>query len=161
MAKFSIERTSKKLSEISGEVHSQKGQIEMLGKSNEQLLMAITEIKGSGISEEAEKTATETLQRAKERNTEIAHEISDKLAENLKGLEDIAQETQEASDSNATQQKSLEVKKTILDHFGMGGLMEAARSTLEGEKSQLDSLMQTTIDIRKEADDGVRKADSL
>lgn len=161
MAGYSIEKSRKHLSELSKEVNQKKAMVEQLHTSKEEVITARTEIEGSGISEESKEVIVKNLEARREQISEQGRELGSEIGQDLKEIEDEKQDIQEAQDSNKTQQKNLEAKKSVLEKIGMGGILEGAIEQLQNEEKQLDGTMESAIEIGKEADDAARKADAL
>lgn len=161
MAGFSLEKSRKHVAELGQEVNAKKGMVEKLESAKAEVIAARTEIERAGISEEYKETIVQALEVKREQISEQGEKIGDELGKDLKEIETEIQEAQEAGDSNAAQQKNLESKKSVLEKFGMGGMMEGAISQLQNEGKQIEGLKENIIELRKEADDTVRKADAL
>lgn len=161
MAGFSIEKSRKHLSELNKEVNKKKATVERLETSKDEVITARTEIEGSDISEESKEVIAKALEAKREQISEQGKEVGSELGQDLKEIEAEKQEIQEAQDSNKTQQKNLEARKAVLEKIGMGGLMEDAIGQLESEEKQLDSTMESAIELGKEAENTTRKADAL
>lgn len=161
MAGFSLEKSRKHIAELNQEVSAKKGAVEKLENAKAEINAIRTAIEGAGISEEYKETIVHELEARREQISEQGERIGDEVGKDLKEIEAEMQETQEAGDNNATQQKNLESKKSILEKFGMGGMLEGAISQLQNEGKQIEGYKENIIALRKEADDTARKADAL
>lgn len=161
MAGFSLEKSRNKISELKQEVNNKKGIVERLKESKEQVIAARAEIEGAGISEEYKEVIAKALEVKREQISEEGEKIGSEIGKDLKEIESEMQEVQEAGDSNATQQKSVESKKAILEKIGMGGMLDVAFDQLSNEGKQIEATKESIIELRKEAEDAAREADGL
>lgn len=152
MSNYSLEQSRKKLKEVGREINAKKGIIEGLEKGKELLIATRTELENSNISVEGKVEIINALNDQNERVIEKSRSVSDELGKNLRKLEEIVEETQEAKSSIEVEQKKIENRAKLLEKLHMSGIMDRSVEAIKKEDRQVEEVLKSAISIRKEAE---------
>ncbi len=161
MAKFNLDRNKGKVSDIKQNIDTKKSELAQLEENKQKLLEAGTDIQGSDIDEDAQRTIMQEINRALEENAEKGQELSDEMNADAKDLEDLKQETQDSMESNKSEREKLEKKQAILDKIGLGRTLDDALTELDDNMTDLNEFQESLIETEKEMDETAKKLSML
>lgn len=152
MAKFNIDSSKGKVTDIKGNIDTKKKELSDLEKKKQQLIDGRLELDDAHMDEETQRIVAEGLAKAREKITERGKELSSELDSDASMLEEMAQETDDVKSDTDAQRKKTEQKKALLDKVGLGAPLESAINKMADSSAQLSdlrsSITETSQDVR-------------
>lgn len=150
MAKFNIDSSRGKVTDIKGNIDTKKKELSDLEKKKQQLIDGRMELDDAHLDEETQRIVAESLAKAREKITERGKELSTELDGDASMLEDMAQETDEVKADTDAELKKTEQKKAMLDKIGLGSPLDNAISKMTDSSSQLSDLRSSISEAAQE-----------
>lgn len=150
MAKFNIDSSKGKVTDIKGNIDTKKKELSDLEKKKQQLIDGRMELDDAHLDEETQRIVAEGLAKAREKITERGKELSTELDGDASMLEDMAQETDEVKADTDAELKKTEQKKAMLDKIGLGSPLDNAISKMTDSSSQLSDLRSSISEAAQE-----------
>lgn len=97
MAKFNIDRSKGKVTDIKGNIDTKKKELSDLEKKKQQLIDGRLELDDAHMDEETQRIVAEGLAKAREKIAERGKELSSELDSDASMLEEMAQETDDVN----------------------------------------------------------------
>lgn len=152
MAKFNIDSSKGKVTDIKGNIDTKKKELSDLEKKRQQLIDGRLELDDAHMDEETQRIVAEGFAKAREKITERGKELSSELDSDASMLEEMAQETDDVKSDTDAQRKKTEQKKALLDKVGLGASLEGAINKMTDSSAQLSdlrsSITETSQDVR-------------
>lgn len=150
MAKFNIDSSKGKVTDIKGNIDTKKKELSDLEKKKQQLIDGRLELDNAHMDEETQRIVAEGLAKAREKITERGKELSSELDSDASMLEEMAQETDDVKSDTDAQRKKTEQKKALLDKVGLGASLDSAINKMTDSSAQLSDLRSSITEASQE-----------
>lgn len=150
MAKFNIDSSKGKVTDIKGNIDTKKKELSDLEKKKQQLIDGRLELDDAHMDEETQRIVAEGLAKAREKITERGKELSSELDSDASMLEEMAQETDDVKADTEAQRKKTEQKKAMLDKVGLGASLDNAINKMTDSSAQLSDLRSSITEASQE-----------
>lgn len=150
MAKFNIDSSKGKVTDIKGNIDTKKKELSDLEKKKQQLIDGRLELDDAHMDEETQRIVAEGLAKAREKITERGKELSSELDSDASMLEEMAQETDDVKSDTDAQRKKTEQKKALLDKVGLGASLDNAINKMTDSSAQLSDLRSSISEASQE-----------
>lgn len=150
MAKFNIDSSKGKVTDIKGNIDTKKKELSDLEKKKQQLIDGRLELDDAHMDEETQRIVAEGLAKAREKITERGKELSSELDSDASMLEEMAQETDDVKSDTDAQRKKTEQKKALLDKVGLGASLDNAINKMTDSSAQLTDLRSSISEASQE-----------
>lgn len=150
MAKFNIDSSKGKVTDIKGNIDTKKKELSDLEKKKQQLIDGRLELDDAHMDEETQRIVAEGLAKAREKITERGKELSSELDSDASMLEEMAQETDDVKSDTDAQRKKTEQKKALLDKVGLGTSLDNAINKMTDSSAQLTDLRSSISEASQE-----------
>lgn len=147
---YDISKSKEGIREISKNLETKKGEISKLEEQKRELMDAITDVSGTSIDEKTKQVIEDSLKTSLEANQQKGLEISELMNSDLEKLEETKQDTMESINDASNQKAELLRKKSLLDRFGIGGMLDKATNELSGNIHDLEDVKDDVIETMQE-----------
>lgn len=158
---YDISKNKEGIKEIKTNLESKKGELSKLEEQKKELLDAITDVEGAKIDDNTKKVIEDSLKSSLEANKNKGGELSNELGKEMKKMEAIKQDAMDSMSDATDQKNSLSKKKSLLDRFGIGKMLDGATKSLDQNIKDLEDVKDDSIETMRELEKASMKASKL
>lgn len=158
---YDLSKSKEGIKEIKTNLENKKGELSKLEEQKQQLLDAITDVEGAKIDDSTKKVIEDSLKSSLEANKNKGGELSNELGKEMKRMEEIKQDAMESMSDASNQKSSLMKKKSMLDRFGIGKMLDGATKHLDQNMKDLEEVKDDSIETMRELEQASLKASTL
>ena len=158
---YNISKNKEGIKEIKANLESKKGELSKLEEQKKELLDAIMDVEGAKIDDNTKKVIEDSLKRSLEANKNKGGELSNELGQEMKKMEALNQDAMESMADATVKKNSLSKKKSLLDRFGIGKMLDGAAKSLDQNIKELEDVKDDSIETMRELEKASMKASTL